>query len=104
MFPNIGEQHGRDGMVDKDRRAALRGFVSAGLGAAALMTGARAAQAQQNFAQEKLAQNIVQYQETPKDGAECDKCVNWEAPNACKIVAGNINPKGWCVAFAPKEG
>lgn len=54
-------------------------------------------------AQEKIAQNQVQYQDTPKDGNECDKCVNWAPPNACKIVAGNINPKGWCVAYAPKE-
>lgn len=86
-------------MVDKDRRAALRGLVGVGLGAATLAAGARTARAQ-----EKLAKNIVQYQEMPKDGAECDKCVNWVAPNQCKIVAGNINPKGWCVAFAPKEG
>ena len=53
---------------------------------------------------EKIEQSLVQYQDTPKDGAECDKCVNWVAPNACKIVAGTINPKGWCVAFAPQGG
>lgn len=53
---------------------------------------------------EKIEQSLVQYQEMPKDGAECDKCVNWMAPNACKIVAGTINPKGWCVAFAPQGG
>ena len=53
---------------------------------------------------QKIDQKLVQYQEMPKDGAECDKCVNWMPPNACKIVAGDINPKGWCVAFAPKEG
>lgn len=86
-------------MVDKDRRAALRGLVGVGIGAAALAAGTRTA-----AAQEKLAQNIVQYQTMPKDGNECDKCVNWVAPNQCKIVAGNIEPKGWCVAFAPKEG
>ncbi len=86
-------------MVDKDRRAALRGLVGVGIGAAALAVGTRTAQAQ-----EKLAPNVVQYQETPKDGNECDKCVNWVAPNQCKIVSGNINPKGWCVAYAPKEG
>lgn len=86
-------------MVDKDRRAALRGLVGVGIGAAALAAGTRNA-----AAQEKLAPNIVQYQEQPKDGNECDKCVNWVEPNQCKIVAGNINPKGWCVAFAPKEG
>ena len=51
----------------------------------------------------KIAQEVVQYQTMPKDGAECDKCVNWVAPNACTIVAGTINPKGWCVAYAPKE-
>jgi hypothetical protein len=56
-------------------------------------------------ADDKLAQELVQY--VPKsvtDGAYCNKCVNWEAPNGCKIVAGTINPQGWCVAFAPKEG
>ena len=55
-------------------------------------------------AQEKLAQTVVQYQETPKDGALCSKCVNFQAPDACTIVAGKINPNGWCVAFAPKDG
>ena len=52
----------------------------------------------------KIAKNLIQYQDAPKDGLECDKCVNWVAPNACKIVEGTINPKGWCVAYAPKEG
>jgi hypothetical protein len=55
-------------------------------------------------AQEKIAQNLVQYQATPKDGAQCNKCVNWVEPNACKIVSGTIAPSGWCVAYAPKEG
>ncbi len=87
-------------MIDKDKRASLRGLVGAGLGAVAAYAAPRRASAQD----QKLAQNLVQYQEQPKDGAECDKCVNWVAPNACKIVAGTINPKGWCVAYAPKEG
>jgi hypothetical protein len=54
-------------------------------------------------AQEKIAQTQVLYQNMPKDGAKCSLCVNWVAPNACKIVAGTINPNGWCVAFAPKD-
>ena len=77
-----------------------RCFVRTGLGLVAAGT----AMATTARAQEKVAQNLVQYQNTPKDGNECDKCVNWVAPNACKIVAGDINPKGWCVAFGPKEG
>nr|WP_294520360.1 twin-arginine translocation signal domain-containing protein [uncultured Rhodopila sp.] len=54
-------------------------------------------------AQEKIAPNQVQYQETPKDGAKCSTCVNFEAPAACKIVSGKISPDGWCIAYAPKE-
>ena len=87
-------------MIDNDKRASLRGMVRAGLGviAAGAVVGRASAQ------DEKIAQTLVQYQNTPKDKAECDGCVNWVAPNACKIVAGTINPKGWCVAYAPKEG
>ncbi len=50
----------------------------------------------------KVEQSVVQYQTMPKDGAKCSGCVNFVAPNACKVVAGNISPEGWCVAYAPK--
>jgi hypothetical protein len=89
------------------RRVVLQaGLAAIGAGAATVAaTRARAERlAPQRFAQDKLAQNLVQYQEQPKGEQECDKCVNWVAPNACKIVAGTINPKGWCVAFAPQGG
>ena len=86
--------------MNNDRRTSRRGVLGFGLSAAASISAVRPAAAQD----EKLAQNLVQYQEMPKDGAECDKCVNWIAPSSCKIVAGTINPKGWCVAFAPQGG
>lgn len=85
-------------MNKTSRRCMMR--TGLGLLAASAALAAGTAQAQD----QKIAKNLVQYQEGPKDGAECDKCVNWVAPNACKIVEGQINPKGWCVAFAPKEG
>ena len=81
----------------KTRRDVLRTGVAV---ATAGLIAAGSARAQD----QKIEQSLVQYQNMPKDGAECDKCVNWQPPNACKIVAGSINPKGWCVAFAPKEG
>ena len=87
-------------MTDKINPTRRRIVINAGLGV--LAAGAAVAGARRAAAQEKLAQAIVQYQTTPKGGQQCDACVNWEAPNACKIVAGEINPKGWCVAFAPK--
>jgi hypothetical protein len=53
-------------------------------------------------AQQKIAQNLVQYQTTPKNGAQCDQCLQWSPPDACKVVDGKILPTGWCAAFAPK--
>jgi hypothetical protein len=78
------------------RRRVLAGGAAVLAGAAGLAT--RAARAQQ-----KLAQSAVQYQEQPKDGQMCSGCVNFVAPNACKIVDGTINPNGWCIAYAPKS-
>ncbi len=53
---------------------------------------------------EKIAQELVQYQNEPKDGQKCSGCAQWVDPNACKVVAGKISPNGYCVAYAPKEG
>ena len=47
----------------------------------------------------KLAQKMVAYQATPKGGQRCDKCKQWQAPNACTVVAGEIAPTGWCSIF-----
>ena len=85
------------------RRAVLRSGLNASLAVAAVAAAATTAGAQEA---EKLAQSVVQYQATPKSDAPgnvCSKCVNFVAPNACKIVAGTIAPTGWCVAFAPKD-
>ena len=53
-------------------------------------------------AQAKVAQNLVHYQQKPKGTQECDGCLQFIPPGACKLVAGKINPKGWCALFAPK--
>ena len=44
----------------------------------------------------KISQGAVHYQNTPKDGQDCRDCYHFVAPNACKLVAGRISPKGWC--------
>jgi High potential iron-sulfur protein len=53
-------------------------------------------------AQQKVSQADAKYQGTPKDGQQCDACVQFQAPNACKLVDGNIAPGGWCQLFAAK--
>jgi len=91
---------------DRTPHYSRRGALRAGLAIVAGAGAAGAALAQEKLAQatEKVAQTLVQYQQTPKDGAKCSQCVNWQPPNSCKVVAGTINPEGWCVAFAPKSG
>lgn len=83
-----------DESVKTSRRTVLRA------GAAVLSAGAVARTA---LAQEKIAPEMVMYQDQPKDGQECDQCLHFEPPNACKLVAGEISPKGWCGVFAPKS-
>ena len=84
-------------MIDTDGRMTRRFVVRGALTLACLGGAAATASAQQ-----KAAKKMVQYQDTPKAGQECDKCLQFVAPNACKLVESPINPKGWCALFAPK--
>lgn len=96
--------------TQKDENLTRRRIFQAGLaavGGVVAVSGVRSAAAEtlagKQLAQDKIAQNLVQYQKTPKDGAKCSTCVNFEPPNQCKIVAGDIVPDGWCIAYAPKQ-
>ena len=44
----------------------------------------------------KALQPAARYQLMSKDAEECDACAHFAAPGACKIVDGDISPKGWC--------
>jgi hypothetical protein len=46
-----------------------------------------------------LPQKSVQYQNTPKGDRQCSGCSLFVAPNACKNVAGDISPNGWCMLW-----
>jgi hypothetical protein len=87
-------------MRDKTQ-ASRRGILRTGLAILAGGVVATAARAQDS-GDSKVDQSAVQYQTTPNNGAMCSTCVNFVAPNACKVVAGTISPNGWCVAYAPK--
>jgi hypothetical protein len=78
------------------RRAPLAGTALV-LGAAAAATAIS-----QSSAQQKISQADAKYQATPKNDQRCDGCVNFQPPNACKFVEGDISPSGWCQLFAPK--
>jgi High potential iron-sulfur protein len=50
-------------------------------------------------AEAKMAQSSVRYQDSPKDGKQCDGCKFFVAPNSCKTVDGTISPSGWCALW-----
>jgi len=81
---------------DEENKASRREWLLLGVGLiAAAMPGPAGAQ-------QKMAQKLVQYQDKPKGAQECDTCLHFVPPAACKMVDGTINPKGWCALFAPK--
>jgi hypothetical protein len=53
-------------------------------------------------AQAKVPPNTVSYQAKPKGTQRCDGCNNFQPPNACKLVEGEISPQGWCSLFTKK--
>jgi len=58
-----------------------------------------------------LSKSAVGYQDVPNAGKVCAQCVYFEFMPAagatpqsrCKLVAGNINPAGWCEVWAAKS-
>jgi hypothetical protein len=54
-------------------------------------------------AEAKGSQAQFKYQTKPGPGGHtCSGCRFFQAPHACKIVAGTISPNGWCIAWAKK--
>jgi hypothetical protein len=50
-------------------------------------------------AQQKLSPAEAEYQDRPKSGLICAACTLFRPPRSCEIVAGDINPNGWCKFF-----
>ena len=75
------------------------------LASAAFSFGAATAAAvvSRTAAQQKLSQGDAKYQTAPKGDQRCEGCANFQPPNACKFVQGDISPNGWCQLFAGKS-
>ena len=49
----------------------------------------------------KISKKAVAYQDHPDGDKRCDKCAQFQAPDACKMVEGSISPQGSCRIFMP---
>ena len=57
----------------------------------------------QQTAVQKASKETMKYQDKPGvNGQKCADCMHFQPPKSCAIVAGDISPKGWCVAWVAK--
>lgn len=77
--------------------ARRRALIGVGLAAAGSAICARAA-AQSS----KMSKDQAKYQDSPRGGQRCDGCVQFLAPESCKVVDGKISPTGWCTLYSAK--
>jgi hypothetical protein len=51
----------------------------------------------------RVSKDVAKYRAHPNGIQRCEICLQFNPPDHCKIVAGEISPKGWCQYFAAKE-
>ena len=91
-------------MADDRRKQATRRTL---LKSAALLTGLAAIPLTVEAAG-TASKSSMQYQDHPKGNQQCSNCLQFipgksaTAMGECKVVAGPISPKGWCIAYAKK--
>ena len=75
------------------RRSLLRSAVGA--------TGVLAATLNPALAQPKISKVAVNYQDHPDGDKRCGKCLQFQAPDGCKMVDGQVSAQGYCRIFMP---
>ena len=92
----VKDLHRRAGSEGVTRRTVLRRTaLSAAGGAFAL-----AALGRHGAGQDKMPKEQAGYQNSPRGDERCGNCAHFLPPNACRLVAGEISPQGWCRLWA----
>lgn len=84
-------------------KLALTAGAAAALPLAGLLSGLHSSAAE---AADKASKAAVKYQDHPDGTSSCANCANFTpgstpgASGTCLVVAGEISPKGWCLAYA----
>jgi hypothetical protein len=78
-------------------RLSRRSLLGGAIGAVGILS----ATANLATAQPKISKVAVNYQDHPDGNKRCDKCVQFQPPDACKVVEGAISPQGSCRIFVP---
>ncbi len=49
----------------------------------------------------KISKTAVAYQDHPEGDKRCGKCLQFQAPDSCKMVDGPVSAQGFCRIFMP---
>lgn len=49
----------------------------------------------------KVSKQAVGYQDHPDGDKRCERCAQFQPPDGCKMVDGQISPQGSCRIFIP---
>ena len=55
------------------------------------------------LAQAKATKEAMKYQDKPSGDKQCGNCLQFVAPNGCKVVDGTVSPSGYCIAWVKKS-
>lgn len=81
-------------------RLSRRGML--GRGIVLGLMGALGVSGRQALAAAKMGKQDAGYRDSPRGGMRCDRCVQFQPPESCNVVQGEISPSGSCYLFAPK--
>jgi hypothetical protein len=85
----------RETCTNSRRRVLRTALLMAGAGAAAMFNAS-------SVSAQKASKQAMKYQDKPNGDQRCDNCVQFTAPDGCKVVEGTISPQGWCIAWVKK--
>jgi hypothetical protein len=87
-------------MVERSALLCRRALVQFAVAAAGSLTFCGVPQ-QRAGAAPKISKKAVAYQDHPDGEKRCERCAQFQPPDACKVVEGPISPQGSCRIFIP---
>lgn len=88
--------------MNDDRKLSRRSVLKQAVLLAGAGLTASVLPAMKAHAQAKVSKAAMKYQDKPEGDKKCSDCLQFVAPDSCKVVEGTISPNGYCLAWVKK--
>jgi hypothetical protein len=88
--------------METDSKFSRRSLLKSAVVLAGAATCGGLALNEEAWAQAKASKAAMKYQDTPKGDQKCSNCLQFVAPDGCKVVEGKVSPEGYCIAWVKK--